>query len=295
MIAFCAGFGALVLLLSAILDRKHRLAKLVGAIIGIVIVVVASPDGLIFQKLLGRLALPPGIVWSGAVVVTAVQLARRNRPAALRSGAVVVVVTLLGNEWVGQVLMQRLEAPYADDPFAEAPFDAVFVLGGGAADAPHAHYELSASGDRLLLGARLFHAHKTPLLVATGTKIPGFQQQFDNLLATRTIWQELAIPAAAIVVVENTRTTREEAVAAEQLIRERGWRRVGLVTSAWHLRRATRLFTFEALPQVTIVPLAADHRGVPVWEGLYSLVPVGTGAWLQQKALWELLGAAVGR
>jgi hypothetical protein len=46
---------------------------------------------------------------------------------------------------------------------------------------------------------------------------------------------------------------------------------------------------------VTVVPLAADSRGNPTWDGLFSMVPVGEGAWLQQKAVWELIGAAVGR
>jgi len=67
---------------------------------------------------------------------------------------------------------------------------------------------------------------------------------------------------------------------------------VGLLTSAWHLRRAEGLFRGAG---VDVVPLAADHVGPPTWDGLYSVVPVGMGAWLQQRAAWEWLGAAVGR
>ena len=43
------------------------------------------------------------------------------------------------------------------------------------------------------------------------------------------------------------------------------------------------------------MPLAADHRGEPTWEGIYSLIPIGNAAWMQQKAVWEFLGAATGR
>ena len=229
------------------------------------------------------------------MVVCAWHVARRQIVAARWSGAAVVVLTLLGNDPLGQWLMQQLEATYQSDPFAEAPFDVVIVLGGGASGAPHTHFELSPSGDRVLLGARLWHAKSTPLLIATGTKIAGFQEQFDNLLATRTIWRDLGVSEAAVIVIDDTRTTGEEAAATARLVRERGFRRVGVVSSAWHLRRAMRLFGRQDFGGAVVVPLAADHRGSPTWDGFFSLVPVGQGAWLQQKAIWELLGAATAR
>jgi hypothetical protein len=58
------------------------------------------------------------------------------------------------------------------------------------------------------------------------------------------------------------------------------------------MRRALGLFRREG---VAVVPLAADHRGTPEWRGLFSVIPVGTGAWLQQKAAWEFVGALAGR
>lgn len=300
MIAFLALFAVAVIVCDVVQRRRTLPASSIVARGFVVVALVASaamasPGGLVLQKLVGRAALPPGLVWLAAIVFSAWQIARRDRRRTAQGIAAIVVVTVLGNEPLGAWLMQRLEAPFQQDPFAEAPFDAVVVLGGGASSAPHEHYELSPSGDRLLLGARLWHAKQTPLLVATGTKIEGFQMQFDNLHATRTIWRELGVVDSAVVIVDDTRTTAEEAAAVARLVRERRWTRVGLVTSAWHMRRALRLMARQDLGDAVVVPLAADHRGTPTWEGLYSLVPVGQGAWLQQKALWELLGAAVGR
>jgi len=296
VITFVAGFVALVVCLRAFFHPSARRAGVaVAVVVLLAIAVIAGPSGLVLTKVIGRLALPMGLVWVAVVVVTAWHIARRHVVAARWSGAAVVVLTLLGNDPLGQWLMQRLEAPYQADPFAEAAFDVVIVLGGGASGAPHAHYELSPSGDRVLLGARLWHAKSTPLLIATGTKIAGFQDQFDNLLATRTIWRDLGVDDDAIVVIDDTRTTGEEAAACAKLVRDRGFKRVGVVSSAWHLRRAMRLFAREDFGGAVVVPLAADHRGAPTWEGFFSVVPVGQGAWLQQKAVWELLGAATAR
>jgi uncharacterized SAM-binding protein YcdF (DUF218 family) len=109
---------------------------------------------------------------------------------------------------------------------------------------------------------------------------------------TATVLTELGVPDEAIVRQQgHTRNTREEAAAAARLVRERGWKRVGVVTSAWHMRRALGLFRRAG---VDAVPLAADHRGELRWDGLYSIVPRDVGYYLVSKSCWELLGTLVG-
>jgi uncharacterized SAM-binding protein YcdF (DUF218 family) len=271
--------------------RNDVMVAVTVVALAIVVVVVAAPSGLVLSKTIGRAVLPLGLFWL-VLLARALWLLARSARAAAGAVVLVIVVTLLGNEPLGRALTAALEAPYRADPFDNAPFDAVIVLGGGAQPAPHEAFELGPSGDRIYLGARLWTARLTPVLVTTGTPIPGFAHGFDSREATTRLWRDLGIPAEAIVAVDDTRTTGEEAVACARLVRERGWKRVGLVTSAWHLRRATGLFRRAG---VDVVPLAADHQGTPSWDGLYSVVPVGVGAWLQQKAAWEWIGAAVGR
>jgi uncharacterized SAM-binding protein YcdF (DUF218 family) len=293
MIAFLCGCTSLVLWGKALraLGQRHLLLAL-GATAFFGVTVVVAPSGLILQKTLGRLLLPFGLLWMGLVLWALWLVVIDARARAIRVAALALSVTVLGNEPLGEWMCARLEEPYGGDPLAEAPFDAVIVLGGGVQGAPYGGYELGPAGDRILLGARLFFARRTPLLVTTGTPIAGFEQPLDSTVATTELWRSIGIPLAAVIAVSETRTTSEEAKACARLVRSRGWHRVGLVTSAWHLRRAVRLFQREG---VNVVPLAADHQGTPTWEGLYSVVPVGVGAWRQQKAVWEWIGAAVGR
>lgn len=295
MISFSLLFVAAVWCARALLapgPAGRRAPFLLGALVVGGIGVAVGPSGLILQKVVGRMALPLGLLWTALLVVTVVRLGLRDRRGATRSGVLAVAVTVIGSQFVGEVLMTWLERPYRNDPFVEAPFDAIVVLGGGAKEAPHPHYELRLSGDRILLGARLHRAGKTAVLVTTGTAIEGFSTTFDGTAATRRMWEDVGVPSEAILQLDRTRTTSEEASRVAEVARVRGWRRIGLVTSAWHMRRAERLFQRAG---VDVVPLPADHLGVPSWEGLYSLVPIGYGAWLQQKAVWEMIGAATGR
>jgi uncharacterized SAM-binding protein YcdF (DUF218 family) len=295
MIAFGLLMLAAVLLARAMLapgPGGRRAPFVVGALVVGFVGVVVGPSGLILQKVVGRMALPLGLLWTILLAVTVLRLGARDRAGALRAGLLAVAVTVVGNQFIGEVLMAWLERPYRTDPFAEAPFDAIVVLGGGAKEGPHPHYELRMSGDRILLGARLQRAGKTAVLVTTGTAIEGFSTTFDGTAATRRMWEDVGVPPEVILQLDRTRTTSEEASRIAGVARERGWRRIGLITSAWHMRRAERLFRSAG---VDVVPLPADHLGTPSWDGLYSLVPIGYGAWLQQKAVWELIGAAAGR
>lgn len=291
MVSFVCAFFAVLVFGRGLRFGARRGIAVVVAVLLLLVAGAAAPSGLVLSKSIARAILPLGLLW---LVLLATLLKRLIVDDGRHAGAVfalVAAVTVLGNEPVGQELMQRLEDRFQDDPFAAGSFDAVVVLGGGAQEAPHPHHELGPSGDRILLGARLWYAKQTPLLVTTGTPIEGFQRPFDSLSATTTMWREIGVDGAAIVAVSGTRTTSEEATAVAKLVAERGWKRVGLVTSAWHLRRAVRLF---ARAGVDVVPLAADHRGQPTWDGLYSVIPTGNGAYLQQKAVWEWIGAAVG-
>jgi uncharacterized SAM-binding protein YcdF (DUF218 family) len=301
MVTFVAGLVALVLcgrawhLRTSSSTQARRLAVAgAGAIVVLgIAAVVGESNWLIVSKSIGRLLMPLGLLWLVLLAAAVRAASVGDRRGALRAGAVALAVQVLGNEPLGEALCALLERPYRDDPFAQGSFDAVVVLGGGAALAPHPGYELGLAGDRIYLGARLWAAGQTRLLVTTGVSTPGLgTEPLDSTVATTRLWRDLGIPDEVIVPVTGAAITSQESQGVAALIRERGWRRVGLVTSAWHMRRALGLFRRAG---VDVVPLAADHRGDVEWKGFFSVIPVGAGAWLQQKAWWELVGAAVGR
>jgi uncharacterized SAM-binding protein YcdF (DUF218 family) len=103
----------------------------------------------------------------------------------------------------------------------------------------------------------------------------------------------MGIPEGAIVQVrEPLRTTSDEIARYKALVEERGWKRVGLVSSAWHLPRALALCREQGLE---VVPIPANHRGRPAWPSPAYLVPQFDGFLDVQFACKEYLGRLVGR
>ncbi|MEO0321883.1 MAG: YdcF family protein [Myxococcota bacterium] len=258
-----------------------------------------APRAGLLVKTLGLLAMPLGLVWTslGAWALWRVVSRRPVAPALVPF----LALSVAGSAPLGDAALRALEGPHgqaapldtaAPDDTA-APFDAVIVLGGGTSETTRGEAQLGSSGDRVLLGARLYRRGRTARLVTSGSPTPGFSTH-DAARATRRIWRELGVPEAHIVLVDGARNTREEARLHTARVRAEGWQRVGLVTSAWHLPRALRAFREAGLPEV--VPLPADVRGAPfALRGLHDLIPTGDGAAALKVALWELLGRAAGR
>jgi len=78
------------------------------------------------------------------------------------------------------------------------------------------------------------------------------------------------------------------------MTRERGWQRVGVISSARHLRRV------EAIARVRgfeLDPLPSDFRGPSLADnGKSSLpfhLPSGNALATLEEALWEILGLAI--
>ena len=173
------------------------------------------------------------------------------------------------------------------------PFETVFVLGGGTEEKPLGGPELGMAGDRVALAAQLWHAGKAQLLVASGCSRDRAGGFADLGQETRALWLSLGVPDQAIrVVQEPCWITRDEIAAYQRLQTRFGWRRMGLISSAWHLPRAMGLAGRAGL---AVTPLGADWRGRRHPFQVRLLVPQPEGFLFVQWACWEYLGRWVGR
>jgi len=245
------------------------------------------------KKTLGLLVMPAGLVWLALLAAALVCWRRgQRRPAALFL-AIALLHGCFGNLYLAGALAASLErrvAPVALEPLE--PFDAVLVLGGGNDQDPSGTPELSSSGDRIFLAARLWHAGKAGLLVASGASRQGVAGFQDLAQETRTLWLAVGVPDRAILAVaEPCYNTRDEIQAYRRLQARFGWRRVALLSSASHLPRAMALASKAGL-QVT--PLGADWQGRRVPFMLNGLVPQAAGFNAFQRASWEYLGRWLG-
>ena len=65
--------------------------------------------------------------------------------------------------------------------------------------------------------------------------------------------------------------TRDEAINALELANKRGWKKIALITSAWHMRRSKALFEQVGFE---VVPVGSDLQGTRALENNWSFYPV---------------------
>ncbi len=118
------------------------------------------------------------------------------------------------------------------------------------------------------------------------TDIGGIRSIADD---TATLWIARGIPDAVITRLSTPRTTSEEIRAYKKLIAAMSWGRVGVCTSAWHLRRVEKLSRKEG---VTMIPVPADFLSSPLPCAPMYALPQSRGFQNVQKAVWKLLGSA---
>jgi uncharacterized SAM-binding protein YcdF (DUF218 family) len=106
--------------------------------------------------------------------------------------------------------------------------------------------------DRLLGALAVARAHGVPRIVTTRITRP-----LGDSVATSDADQRhlvaLGAPGIEHVIVDGPHTTREEALLVARLAADSGWRRVAVVTSPYHSRRACAAFERAGLA-VTCTP-----------------------------------------
>lgn len=250
--------------------RSRRLSAVVAAGLAVGAAVVWPPSAMLWV-MLSALVQPVGLLWLALLALGILSWRAMGRAGRTLWAVAWLSLTVLGHPWTGMALLAWLERDYRSvDPLATQPLDAVLVLGGGTVTAPNGQSELLNAADRVALGARLYHTGRTPWLITSGSANPElYPGQRSPGESTAQIWQDLGIAADHIVQIPGEDTERE-LVALSKLARERGWGKLGLVTSAWHLPRAMNLARRHG---VEVVPLPADFRGFLPHPGIPYLAP----------------------
>lgn len=260
------------------------------------------------EKIATALAMPAGLLWLLLMALTATHWPLRrsvqdgsNGPfTTSRSWGMLlcfILYSLAGSGLISDFLARRLETPFLSvNPLTVDLPEYVIVLGGGAGAGPNDRIQGNMSGDRLILAAQLYHQNHATRFICTGQRIQSMDTTgVDPGQASRDLLLRLGVPAESIELLGGKNTAEEMKTLGARFGREQ---KVGLLTSAWHLPRATRLAERNGL---NVVPLPADFRTAAGKQSrtpgqwVEALIPNGGamgGIWSFAK---EYVGMAIGR
>jgi len=130
--------------------------------------------------------------------------------------------------------------------------DVIVVLGGGV-------YKRSGelgifALERVVHAVKLYNQGMAPKILFSGGALPG--REAETLVMARMA-RDLKVPEDAIVLESNSQTTYTNAIESAAIIKKNGWKKVLLVTSAYHMRRSKLAFERQA---VKVYPAPAPLR-----------------------------------
>ena len=238
------------------------------------------------SKTVGWLFEPIGFIWAVLLVACFRAIRRKDKCQALFTGGLALGISIVGGTKLPAFLLSTLERPYVVEDLTAIPkCDAVVVLGGG-----HSHVstgtfeiELHDAADRILTAAELVRLGKGDALVTGGGGYWENEKQISegallkNWLET---WKAFDEPIYDLGV---NRHTRDEAVNAAALAEQHGWKKIVLVTSAWHMRRSKGIFEQAGFD---VVPVGADLQGTSALENMWIFYPVPHDSGFEQLAYY---------
>ncbi len=230
------------------------------------------------KKLIEYVIFPPGIIIIGflALGVSARKIKFALAGALFFSAA----LYLLSTGPVKNALISPLENTYykpADVKMLKA--DAIAVLGAGAYNGQ------TLDGDslnRLIAGFLLYRKLHIPVIISGGYST--FTASTAKI--AEKILLKMGVGRSDIITDDKSNDTEQNVSALEAICKKRGFAKIILVTSAYHMKRAVFLFKGTGLD---IIPYPTDFKSDSRYN-LYSFLPGMDNLAVSADALHEYLG-----
>ena len=232
------------------------------------------------SKMVDRFLNPISLIWLVLLIACLRAVIKKEKRQALFTGGLALFITLIGSTKLPVYLLSTLEKPYVVENFSSLPeCDAVVLLGGshGFSNYGVNSIEFSGATDRIITAAELVRLQKGKVLIIGGGKYSSSGQTgLGGQLIAEWLgsWKPFDSP---IHVLDYSSNTKDEADHTKALAQKNGWKKIILVTSASHMRRAEALFKKTGLE---VVAVGSDFEGLSSLETdfrIYSIVPSSGG------------------
>ena len=173
-----------------------------------------------------------------------------------------LIIAILG--WIIFACGLSLTIHYWGSVDQSVESDVIVVLGAGLRRDGRPGWALTRRSQH---AADLWHQGKAPIVMCTGAQADGYPRSEAEVC--RDLLLDSGVPASAIIVEDQSRSTEENAINACKIMEEQGWDTVIIVSDSFHVYRGYILFTQQGL-QVTTSPVSASRINNG-WFYFYSI------------------------
>ncbi|WP_322924094.1 YdcF family protein [Paenibacillus campi] len=241
-------------------------------------------------KFLYSFLLPPGLFVLLLLALAMRLLVKRQRREAMLLFSVNVLLYASMTPFVSDALIGSLEQKYT--PSAAIQSDVIVVLGGGATSGtPDVDGEgnlSGAAGNRLITALRLYRQTGLPIVFSGGQVFADSGNEAD--IARRELIG-MGVPPQSVYAENHSLNTAQNADNTALLLKQHGWSKPLLITSAFHMPRAVMEFQRVGL---NVQPYPTDYwvsQPQSIYPGKFS--PSGSALGSTGTACKEYVGMLV--
>ncbi len=197
-----------------------------------------------------------------------------------------LLLYLLSVSPISDALLKPLETGFSTGMDGPVRADAIVVLGGGARDLTWLDLPSEpscASKERVVEGITIYRKRHLPLVFMGGNGDPSGTKNPDAEAMARMALA-LGVPARDARVENRSRNTLESAMALKSVLKGKS---ILLVTSAFHLKRATALFRKQGF---RVMPVPAGYRYEQRKLTFFSFIPSAGNLEDSSTAIYEYAG-----
>lgn len=141
---------------------------------------------------------------------------------------------------------------------------------------------------RTFEAARVFRLLNADWLISSGGEPDPSDPDLPSGETMRDTLVRMGVPRERIIVEQESRTTREEAIIVQRLLTSLDAEQVVLVTSGMHMRRSLGVFHSAGIQAIPAIARDSGHFSSSAWR----LLPSQEGLSLSHLVVHELLGLA---
>lgn len=230
------------------------------------------------RKLATSLILPPGVFI--LILLFLAFFMRNKRIVFLIAIGSALFLYLISIVPVKDILISPLEQSFSVTEKLNA--DVIVILGGGSYNSGFLKED---SLNRLFTGYLLHKKTGLPIILSGGSS----DKRLSDSQIMGKILREIGVDNSMIIEESRSRNTSENALYTLEICKKKGFSRLILVTSAYHMKRSVKIFQKTGL---TIIPYPTDFKADRKYS-IYSFLPQISSFTNSTKAIREYISLSV--